>query len=244
MLYRLGRKALKTDSRTLKLENYLTTSLPAPPISVDWTKGITEWGVMKNDSLGDCTIAGCGHAVQTWSVNSDKEITIDDNDIVSIYSAWDGYVPGDSSTDNGGIELDVLTNWKSKGFVNHKLIGFTSVNHLNKNEIKTAINLFGGIYIGVSLPISAQTQGIWDVTTGDDAITGSWGGHAIWIVGYDSTGLTCITWGVLKKMTWAFFNKYCDESYSLLGQDWINANGKSPLGFDLNQLMSDLSAIR
>jgi len=30
----------------------------------DWTKGITEWGMMMNDTLGDCTIAGVGHAVQ------------------------------------------------------------------------------------------------------------------------------------------------------------------------------------
>ena len=35
--------------------------LPAPPPHVDWTKGQKNWGMMKNDQLGDCTAAGVGH---------------------------------------------------------------------------------------------------------------------------------------------------------------------------------------
>ena len=38
---KLGRKAIKTDTRTLMLGNYLT---PALPIAVDWTKKIDSWG--------------------------------------------------------------------------------------------------------------------------------------------------------------------------------------------------------
>src|SRR6266700_2460889 len=55
---KLGRKAIKTDSRTLALGNYLKPSLPPPPPAKDWTCGVTEWGMMGNDKLGDCTIAG------------------------------------------------------------------------------------------------------------------------------------------------------------------------------------------
>src|SRR5215469_3634016 len=76
---KLGRKAIKTDSRTLALGNYLTPTLPPPPPAKDWTCGISDWGVMLNDKLGDCTIAGVGHAIQVWSACLGKEITVDDN---------------------------------------------------------------------------------------------------------------------------------------------------------------------
>ena len=55
---KLGRKAIKTDSRTLALGRYLTPAVPPPPAAADWTKGIARWGMMLNDTLGDCTIAG------------------------------------------------------------------------------------------------------------------------------------------------------------------------------------------
>ncbi len=51
---KLGRKAIKTDSRTLVFGDYLTPALPPPPPAAGWTKGIASWGVMLNDKLGDC----------------------------------------------------------------------------------------------------------------------------------------------------------------------------------------------
>ena len=121
---KLGRKAIKTDSRTLALGRYLTPSLPPPPPAYDWTKGITAWGMMLNDTLGDCTIAGCGHAIQVWTANTGSMVTVPDATIESYYEKWDGYVPGNPSTDNGGIELDVLNDWQKQGFAGNTLMAF------------------------------------------------------------------------------------------------------------------------
>jgi hypothetical protein len=44
-------------------------------------------------------------------------------------------------------------------------------------------------------------------------------------------------------MTLAFWQKYCDEAHALLGQDWLTQKG-SPHGFDQQQLLTDLSAIK
>ena len=55
-----------------------------------------------------------------------------------------------------------------------------------------------------------------------------------------SDGLTCITWGVKKRMTWAFFAQYCDEAYAPLSRDWVNAQGIDPSGVDLASLTADL----
>ena len=73
---KLGRKAIKTDSRTLALGDYLTPALPPPPPAKDWTAGITGWGMMLNDNLSDCTIAGAGHAVQVWTANTGPSISL------------------------------------------------------------------------------------------------------------------------------------------------------------------------
>jgi hypothetical protein len=247
-LRKLGRKAVKTDSRTLQMAKYTTALPPAPP-AVDWTKGITSWGMMLNDQLGDCTIAGVGHAVQVWSANTTGEITVPDSQILHYYEKWDGYKPKDPSTDQGGVELDVLNDWQKGGFDKHKLLAFADPAFSNVEEVRQAINLFGGVYIGVSLPKTANTQltagRVWDVVTpsSPDTAPGSWGGHCVFVPKYDANGFTCITWGQLQTMTLAFWNAYVDEAHALLSQDWLNGQG-TPAGLDLAQLKADLALIQ
>ena len=50
---------------------------------------------------------------------------------------------------------------------------------------------------------------------------GVWGGHCVVVPQYDADGLTCITWGGLKRMTWAWWLKYVDEAHSLLIDAWL-----------------------
>lgn len=243
---RLGRKAIKTDSRTLALGDYLRPGVPPPPPAADWTKGITDWGMMLNDKLSDCTIAGAAHAVQVWTVNTTgKIVTVPDRTLKSYYEKWDGYVPGKPETDSGGVELDVLNDWQKKGFAKHKLLAFADPRYTDLVEMRQSIALFGGVYIGLALPLSAQKQEVWDVVPngGAKAKRGSWGGHCVFVPKYDKKGFTCITWGGLKTMTVAFWKKYCDEAHTLLGQNWFTAKG-SPSGFAHDQLMADLKAIK
>jgi hypothetical protein len=242
---KLGRKAIKTDTRTLAFADYLTPALPPPPAAADWTKGIASWGMMMNDTLGDCTIAGVGHAVQVWTANTGSIVTVPDATIESYYEQWDGYVPGNPNTDNGGVELDVLNDWQKNGFAGHPLVAFADPKASNLVEIHQSIALFGGVYIGIALPITAQTQAVWDVVPkgGANAKPGSWGGHCVFVPKYDAKTLTCITWGQPKTMTVAFWKKYVDEAHTLLGQDWLAAKG-APSGFDQAQLQADLKAIK
>lgn len=160
---KLGRKAIKTDTRTLKLANYLQAALPPPPPSADWTKGITGWGEMLNDQLGDCTIAGAGHAIQVWTANIGSIVTVPDSTIEAMYAKWDGYVPGDASTDTGGVELDVLNDWRQQGLGGHTLVAFADPAYTNMVEIRQSIALFGGVYIGLALPSphKIRTCGMW-----------------------------------------------------------------------------------
>ena len=276
----------------------------------------------------NCTIAAVGHAVQTWTANADRELSVPDSAILQYYEQWDGYDPSNPASDEGGVEIDVLNDWRQQGFngqtldayvaidlsgVRGKKSGITSPGAGNREsgaedwepgeiartpnpttqypplsvppptlstqppapnrDVATAIWLFGGAYIGVELPISAQNQDVWDVpkNPGRNDEPGSWGGHAVYLVGYESglgvrgqrlgaetrapaspnpqsltpnpCTLTCITWGQLKKMTWAWFEKYCSEAYALVSRDWLQASGVAPSGFDLETLEKDLAAV-
>jgi hypothetical protein len=242
---KLGRKAIKTDTRTLAFGDYLTPALPPPPPAADWIKGITSWGMMMNDTLGDCTIAGCGHAVQVWTANTSGIVTVPDPTIESYYEQWDGYDPSNPDSDHGGVELDVLNDWQKTGFAGHTLLAFADPKPYKLVEIQQSIALFGGVYIGLALPLTAQSQDVWDVVKGGgaNARKGSWGGHCVYVPKYDANGFTCITWGQPKTMTLAFWKKYCDEAHTLFGQDWLTAKG-APSGFEQAQLQADLKAIR
>ena len=102
-----------------------------------------------------------------------------------------------------------------------------------------------------TLPVSAQSQvqnhQPWSVppggTTGDGK-PGSWGGHAVPVVAYDSRGVTCVTWGALQSMTWSFWEAYCEEAYALLSNDYLSGKKTTPQGFGLQQLQADLQDLK
>lgn len=249
----LGRKPVRSDSRTLKLARYMTPkSLPALPASVDWGTGIIDWGMMLNDQYGDCTAAGAGHLFKLWNDKAVRQIVIHDTDILAFYelcTAAEGaeFAPGPPPlNDNGCAELDVLKQLKSIGFAGHKIDSYVSVNPQRHELIKAAIYFFGGCYIGVNLPLDAQNQGIWRTTDPQlhgDAAPGSWGGHCVILTAYDDNGLTCITWGQEKRLTWDWLDAYCDEAYALLAQDWLGTNAVSPGNFNMAQLTADLAQL-
>ena len=241
--FRLGRKAVKTDSRTLRLAKYAQALAP-PPASVNWAKGITQFGMALNDTLGDCTIAGVAYAIQIWTANSQTEVTILDSIIQNYYSTWDGYVPGDPSTDNGGVELDVLSDWKKNGFSGHLLTAYADPAVSNLTEIRQAIHLFLGLYIGLNVTNQVMDTAndptvAWDIG-GDQTIAG---GHAVYVIGYDATFIYFISWGQIYKMTLFYWKAYVDEAHALMSPDLIGSAGFAASGFNTTQLLADLAAI-
>ena len=62
--------------------------------------------------------------------------------------------------------------------------------YTNIVEIRQSIALFGGVYIGLALPLTAQNQDVWDVVPngGANAEEGSWGGHCVYVPKYDTVG--------------------------------------------------------
>ena len=237
--YKLGRKAVVRDSRTLAALRY-AKSLPVPPASVDWSKGLDAWGMMLNDKLGCCAIAGVGHAVQTWTQANGRIFTIPDSEILRNYEMLGGYDPSKPETDEGCILLNVLKSWKNLGVSGHRLDAFGYVNRHNHDEVEAAINLFGALYIGFQVPSNLdETPGATWSTQGASDVEG---GHCVILVGYDAQTVTVVSWGRIYKMTWDFFGEFVDEVYAPLSFDWISG-AVSPGGFDKAALESDLASL-
>jgi len=242
---RLGRKAVRHDPRTLLLSSYLQPHLPAAPAAHDWTPKVSSWPMYANDTLGDCTAAGAAHLIQLWTANESSEYAMPESEVVAFYEDSTGYDPADPNTDQGGVEIDVLNYWRKCGCGGRKIGAYVAVDPKSKTLTRDAIWLLGGTYLGVSLPLSAQNQRVWDVPHGGAVgrgASGSWGGHCVPAVAYDARGLTCVTWGGLKRMTWGFFRTYVDEQYGILSPDWVS-RGTAPSGFDIAALTADLKAL-
>lgn len=247
---KLGKLPVRHDPRTFLMADYLVpANLPAPPVQVDWAPAVKKpWGMMMNDKLGDCTCAAAGHMIELWTanVNSAKTVVPADTQILKAYEVVSGYNPVTKKNDNGAVELDVLKYWRKSGVGGHKITAFVALEPSNTDHVKIAVDMFGGCYIGLSLPLSAQTQTIWSVPTNGThgpGAPGSWGGHAVPVVAYDAHYLTVVTWGSLKKMTWTFWQAYCEEAYAVLSKDFVNPKGQTPNGFDWATLAGDLKKV-
>jgi hypothetical protein len=224
--------------------------LIAPPSAVDYTVGMpSDFGQMLNDDLGDCTCAAFYHALQVWSYNAAAMVNTEpDSYVLQMYEQACGYNPSDPSTDQGGVEQEVLSYLLNTGAPTsagpHKLAAFVEVDPTKEDDIKEIINDCGVLYIGMSVPeyiFSADDPpGVWDIQYKD---TQSAGGHAVACAGYNDYSVAFISWGKVYRMTWSFFQQYVDEAYALADAFWIKQMGTSPVGMSLPDLEAQMSAI-
>jgi hypothetical protein len=227
---------------TLMLAAYLPEKHMPIPEKVDNYSAVTDWNMMLNDQIGDCAVAAPGHLTQAWTkLACGREVVIPDDEILKAYSAISGYTPGDQSTDAGCVEADVLDHWKNVGIGGHTIDAYARVEVSSEYQVRLATYLFGGVYSGLALPQTAQDQKIWSSVHGAGDEPGSWGGHAVPLLGYSAHKMTCITWGAPLDMTWSFWRRYGDEAYACLSKDWVDeASMKAPNHLDWQRLSDDL----
>jgi len=244
MARKLGKLAPVYDERTLKLATYLDTTKPfiAPPVTNRLAKISNVFPMYDNDKYGDCVPAGMGHAVQAWTDLVGAPVAVTDEQVLAAYHDIAGFDPATGANDNGCVELKALKYWNRHGIGGHKIAGYAAVNPRRMDLVRAANYLFDGLFLGVSLPVSAQDQpDVWtyEPDQGSAAYPGSWGGHCVFVVDHDQQGLTFISWGHIMRMTWEFWSRYTDESYAVFSDDALAA-GKSIEGFAAAELAADL----
>lgn len=244
----LGKLEYKHDDRTLMLARYVDgATLPPTPSHFTLPHPPAAWPMFHNDQIGDCTCAAVGHMLEGWTSALGAEINVTDDQVIAAYRAVSGYDPSTGANDNGAVELDMLNFWRHTGVAGRRISAFASVDVATKGLLEAACWLFGGLYIGVALPAGAERMnGVWSLPTrhtGPAWEPGSWGGHAVNVIGYDRYGVTLITWGEKWRMTWGFWRAYVDEAWAIISNDWLTG-GHTLAGFDAAQLAADLAAIK
>jgi len=244
---KLGKLPPRHDPRTFRLESSLGTRLITPPPAINWAADVA-WPVWCNDTLGCCTQVSVASAIRCWTLAAQAQTLLSDEQVIRNYSAASGYIPGNPATDQGGIELDVLNRWVREGYErpgqpgHDYLTAFGSVPPTDRSAVRRAIAALGGLYIGVQIPnYIMQTSGDWICQpTANQTIAG---GHAVWIHGYDPDWLHFNTWGECRRMSWGWFEQFCDEAYGLLSrQNWLTIRGMSPQNEDMDALIAEMRA--
>lgn len=232
---KLGKLPAKVDGRTLRLGSYLVQSAALPPVPAarDWSRGLpADTDPLGNDQVGDCVLASAGHFITLASQLSGLPSPVTAEATLAEYSALTGYDPARPETDRGAYMLDMLKRWRNVGLFGTRIEAFVAVESQN---IPAAVNLFGGVLFGFTLPANIWTQDIWHDDGSDPKPAG---GHAIFCHS-TSPGLDVgNTWGLRKSWTPGWRDRWCDECYAVLLPD-----RPAPSGLDLEALRRDLSLL-
>jgi len=159
---KLGKLPVATDVRTLSFARYVDrATLPKAPPSLDLSRTVLAWPMYANDRIGDCTVAAAAHMIEAWSGAVDG--TPEEVAERYVLAAFDRVkVVDPASGEAGAYELDVLKDWRSHGIGGHKIGAFAKVSVSDTTLLRTAAYLFGGLFIGIQLPLTAQGEGTWE----------------------------------------------------------------------------------
>jgi hypothetical protein len=240
---RFGKHPPKVDYRSLRLKDYLTAAIPAPPASVNkLTQVYSELRISDptvlfpmdgNDTLGDCTCAALAHAVTTYRGLVGHKDIMTKQAVVKLYMHLTGGV------DSGLNELDVLNYWRQNKVGGDKIAAFATIGPKNHTHVQQAIELFGGVYLGFQVQQNAVQEFDNHQPWTPGPLTND--GHAVYAVAYDQNGVTVLTWGNTQQATWAWWDECVDEAYAILPPE-ATKPGFSP-GFNSAQLQADLAAV-
>lgn len=225
---------------TVRLALYLDSELPPPPPVFEPSPRAT-FRAFGNDYAGDCAVAAVANV--DCAVDPEGSIYIATSDVLAIYTEVTGYDPEDPSTDNGAILSDVLAACHTSaigGLGGHVLTAFAEMDHADVYKLHQAVSTPGlGVVIGLRMPNAAKGAARWEgplTDEGDDA-PGSWGGHAVALVGYhlERDVWTVVSWGEEIEMEDSFLAAYCNEA-------WCLVDGEAP-GVDVARLRADLARL-
>jgi hypothetical protein len=249
---KLGKKpGAVHDTRTLHLASLLGPDLPPAPKTWRIATSVHDWGMLGNDRYGDCGFASlAGHRViaQEYSArNPDAAGRPTTDQVLSAYFDCTGGI------DSGIYLIDGLRYMRTKGAgreadqTTHTITAYAKVDHTDLEQVRAAAKLFGGLYLGLALPIAAEREldagKPWATTTGPDTDPYSWGGHATWMIQYDERRMKVATWGSEQWMTTAWWRTYVDEAWCVISEDQFTRLGKTPQGLNVTALQEYLARL-
>lgn len=254
---KLGKRPATPGAVKLKLNDYLNQEkLPTPPQDFGHQGAVSDWGMLGNDNAGDCVWAGAAHEHMLFTTLGGCQADFNDQTVLKVYSDVTKYdpkqtMPGGYNPTDQGTDVPVALKYRQQTGITdlhgnvHKIGAYVAIAPQDLTTIATAAYLFSAVAIGVMLPAYAMDQYFanepWDIPN-HVTNTGMDGGHYIPIIGRKNGNFVCITWGKEQQITPRFLYSYCDEAYAIFSTEYLKG-GKSPEGFDNDQLLKDLQAV-
>lgn len=255
MRYKLGKLPARPGAVKLQFSDYVdTTKLPPLPPEFGHENLVTDWGMLGNDKVSDCVIAGGLHETMLWNKEAGKTVAVDTDCAIKNYENYTGYNPdappdarGDNPTDTGTDVADAAKLRRTQGLLDangnvHRIGIYLALQPGNLTELDYATWLFDGVGIGVRFPREwddAFDNGKpWDVLQNPTMD----GGHYVPCVAKRGGLYEIITWGKSQALTAAGDEQFNDETLAYASQEKL-LNGKDLDGLNWSQMAADLTAV-
>jgi hypothetical protein len=226
-----GRRAPKR-APALHLGHFLTGVVPAHPAAADYLARLKGgWQMLGNDIAGDCvSVTWANFRRLMTALVAGREVYPTQDQVWAIYKTQNpGFDPngtetnGPGSRHDGGMDIQTLCEYlvKHGGPDGVKALGFAQVNAHNTEEVKAAIAIFGGVWVGITVQEINQQQFAdgqpWDYSrTSPDE-----GGHSVLGGGYGAGGAGPLG-GDEKFITWAEETSFTDAFWThKTGEVWV-----------------------
>jgi hypothetical protein len=227
---KLGRLPQKPVGRRFAIKyahEYMAAAIPPPVYPIDVSRGITAWGMLGNDQYGDCGEAGQLHyQMATGAAGFSDQQAIDE------------YLTFTNGQDNGVVLADFLLWLYQKG----EILGFAPVDLSNRAQADSLLQIFHGLYVGVSLTPDAQQLfqvSRWTMANGEQPDPQL--GHCILQVAADvaQDDDTYVTWGALQGASRAWTTACVDEAWVVI----TTQDQAASANLDLLALFTDIDAL-
>jgi hypothetical protein len=249
MRYKTGRNPSPKPPKLWFWDYLLEAKLPPVPTTFGHQNLYAPrgWGMLANDRVGNCAIAGPDHCVMVFNKIAGRRVHFTAADAIDDYSAITGYNPDDPSTDTGADMVQVADYWRKTGLRDnrnnrHKIVAYLHVDPTNLAHVDAACYLFEAVGLGIQVGSAEENEFMharpW-VTPGSD----SNGGHYVPMIGKDADYRKVVTWGGLQDVGEDWLGTQLTEVVAMVSEEAL-ISGKSAEGFDMAALQADLQALK
>ena len=185
---------------------------------VGYWRLVTQWCLGENDTFGTCAFAAIGnlHCVVT-TANGVPEV-MSDGEIEAMDHSVTGFDPTDPATDKGAQLKAVLDYWMNNGWTGDPTMKPLWYGDIPKRDIPAMIKEYGGVYAWCLLPMRDDEPDLSDGAL--QANTPGTAAHAVLIVGAADGVFWIATWGEVREISVAWWDRYGREQYAVLHPAW------------------------
>jgi hypothetical protein len=214
-----GRKPNDPSRPRLRLARVLTGAVPEHPADDDYLAALSGWQMLGNDAYGDCVAVTWANLRRLTTAALSTEVYPSLTEVEAVYRTQN---PGFPSEDNG-MDIQTLLEYlvSTGGPDGVKALGFAAVDPSNPDEVKAAIAIFGGVWVGIDVTSANEDQFAnsqpWDYVPSSPDM----GGHSVLAGGYGSGGSGALG-GDEKFITWAQETSFTDAFWSnQVSECWV-----------------------